>query len=66
MNVIERTTNLLRPFMGKDRRDTWLTLALFAEHRDVYDDIPQLGAMKDFVGACVRHRSPARPACVAR
>jgi formylglycine-generating enzyme required for sulfatase activity len=54
MNTIERAADLLRPFMGEDRRDTWLTLAFHAEHRDVYDDIPQRGATKDFVVACVR------------
>ena len=66
MNLIERATNLFRPFMGEDRRDTWLTLAFLAAHQDLYDDIPQRGATKSFVVACVRHRSTARPACVAR
>ena len=54
MNIIERAADLLRPFMGEDRRDTWLTLAFHAEHRDLYDAIPQRGATKDFVVACVR------------
>ena len=54
MNRIERAADLLTPFMGEERRDTWLTLAFFAEHRDVYDAIPQRGATRDFVVACVR------------
>lgn len=54
MNIIEQAADLLRPFMGEDRRDTWLTLAFHAEHPDVYHAIPQRGATADFVVACVR------------
>ncbi|MEF8733914.1 MAG: hypothetical protein V5B40_18965 [Candidatus Accumulibacter meliphilus] len=66
MNIIDRAVDLLRPFMGEDRRDTWLTLAFHAEHRDVYDDIPRRGATKDFVVACVRRQTAARSACATR
>lgn len=66
MNIIERATNLLKPFVGDDRRDTWLTLAFLAEHRDVYDDIPQRDATKDPLVACVHRQTAAKPACVAR
>ncbi|MBL8425746.1 MAG: SUMF1/EgtB/PvdO family nonheme iron enzyme [Candidatus Accumulibacter phosphatis] len=54
MTIIEQAADLLRPFMGEDRRDTWLTLAFHAEHPDVYHAIPQRGATRDFVVACVR------------
>jgi hypothetical protein len=54
MNIIERAADLLRLFMAEERRDTWLTLAFHAGHRDVYDAIPQRGATRDFVVACVR------------
>ena len=54
MDIIERAADLLSPFMGEDRRDTWLTLAFHAEHRQVYDAISQRGATKDFVVRCVR------------
>ena len=54
MNIIERAADLLTPFMGEDRRDTWLTLAFHVEHPDLYHAIPQRGATGDFVVACVR------------
>ncbi|HRD91074.1 MAG TPA: TIR domain-containing protein, partial [Accumulibacter sp.] len=54
MNIIERAADLVTPFMGEDRRDTWLTLAFHVEHPDLYHAIPQRGATGDFVVACVR------------
>ena len=52
MDILQRATQLLAPFMGEDRRDTWLTLA-FHEHRGVYDAIQKTGATADFTVLCV-------------
>ena len=35
MTIIEQAADLLRPFMGEDRRDTWLTLAFHAEQPEM-------------------------------
>jgi hypothetical protein len=53
MDILQRATQLLRPFMPEERRNTWLTLAFHAEQRDVYDAIPQSGATADFTVRCV-------------
>jgi len=52
MDILQRATQLLQPFMGEDRRDTWLTVA-FHEHRGIYDAIRQNGATADFTVRCV-------------
>ena len=52
MDILQRATQLLAPFMGEERRDTWLTLA-FHEHRSVYDAIQKTGATADFTVRCV-------------
>jgi NACHT domain/TIR domain/Effector-associated domain 8 len=52
MDILQRATQLLAPFMGEDRRDTWLTFA-FHEHRGVYDAIQKTGATADFTVRCV-------------
>lgn len=54
MDILKRAAQLLTPYMAEERRDTWLTLAFHAEHRQVYDTIPQRGATADFVVVCVR------------
>ena len=53
MDILQRATQLLAPFIGEDRRNTWLTLAFHAQHRDLYDAIPQSGATADFTVRCV-------------
>ncbi|MEF8697897.1 MAG: hypothetical protein V5B33_01010 [Candidatus Accumulibacter sp. UW20] len=54
MDLLNRAAQSLTPYMAEERRDTWLTLAFHAEHRQVYDSIPQRGATADFVVVCVR------------
>jgi formylglycine-generating enzyme required for sulfatase activity len=54
MDILERASNLLRPFMAEERRDTWLTLAFHGEHHAVYDSIKQGGATADLAVRCVR------------
>lgn len=54
MDILQRATQLLRPLMDQERRDTWLTLAFHDEHRDIYDAIRQDGATTDFTVRCVR------------
>ncbi|MCB1918206.1 MAG: CHAT domain-containing protein [Rhodocyclaceae bacterium] len=53
MDVLQRATQLLRPFMNEERRDTWLMLAFRSEHPDIYDAIPRSGATADFTVRCV-------------
>jgi hypothetical protein len=54
VDILKRAAQLLSPHMAEERRDTWLTLAFHAQHRKVYDTIPQRGATADFVVVCVR------------
>jgi hypothetical protein len=54
MDILQRATQLLRPFMSEERRDTWLSLAFHAQYRSIYDAIPQAGATADFTVRCVR------------
>jgi len=60
MDILKRAAQLLTPYMAEEHRDTWLTLAFHAEHRQVYDTIPQRGATADFVVVCVRGVASAR------
>jgi hypothetical protein len=55
MDMLQRATQLLRPLMDLERRDTLLTLAFSGEHRDIYDKIRQDGATTDFTVRCVRY-----------
>lgn len=55
MDILQRATQLLRPLMDQERRDTLLTLAFSGEHRDIYDAIRQDGATTDFTVRCVRY-----------
>ena len=34
-NCFQRAIALLQPFMGAERRDTWLTQAFYFDHRDL-------------------------------
>ncbi|WP_313929254.1 CHAT domain-containing protein [Pseudoxanthomonas sp.] len=54
MDILQQATQLLRPMMDEKRRDTWLSFAFGAEHRDIYDSIDQSGATLDFTVGCVR------------
>jgi hypothetical protein len=54
MNLLQRATRLLTPFMDEERRDTWLADAFWSEHRGVYDAISRSGATADFTVRCVR------------
>lgn len=53
MDILQRTTQLLQPFMGEDRRGTFLTLAFHQQYRDLYDAIPQNGPPAAFTVRCV-------------
>jgi len=53
MDILQRASKILSPFMDEDRRNTWLTLAFHSQHRDIYDAIKQEGATLDFVPRCV-------------
>ena len=54
MDILQQATKLLRPMMEEERRDTWLSFAFGAGHRDIYDSIRQNGATLDFTVRCVR------------
>ena len=58
MHIFKRAAQLRTPDLAEERRDTWLTLAFHADHRQVYDAIPKRGATADFVVG--RVRSPDR------
>jgi formylglycine-generating enzyme required for sulfatase activity len=52
--ILNRASELLRPFMDETRRTTWLTLAFYQDHQALFDDIPKAGATRDFTVNCVR------------
>jgi hypothetical protein len=53
MNLIERAAALLTPHMDEKSRHTFLVLAFYSHHRQVYDTIDQSGAPRDFIVRCI-------------
>ncbi len=53
-NLLPRAVALLQPYMDQTRRNTFITLAYFSNHRAIYDSVDQTGSAADFTTRCVR------------